>query len=374
MDPLKYINKSNIKDEFVKLIKIRSQSNYEREISNYLQKQLSHYGLHVIEDDNYENKKHGSGNLICHLEGDPTITPIMFTAHMDTIDLDGTVNPYIQDNYIYSDGMTILGADNKVGIAVLLETIKILKENDIPHGHIDFIFTVNEELGMLGAKALDHNLLKAKYGYALDHTGKIGHLVTKSYYNKKVFITIKTDINRKNDHSAIKMATKVIKRINIGQVDDDTMIHIVSFGGDNKQNQSYEFVNITIDIKSLIKEKLERQINYIQSVISQLEDEFSIIGDVNTDLICTGYTLQNNDQAILVAEHAAKQLNLSTKYLTTTHCSDANIFISKGIPTINLAVGYENIHTHSERYNLDYLPLLTKFVLNIINETVEQGK
>lgn len=72
---------------------------------------------------------------------------------MDTVVPGINIKPQIkEDGYIYSDGSTILGADDKAGLAAIIETIQYLNENEIPHGQIQFIITVGENLVLKGLK------------------------------------------------------------------------------------------------------------------------------------------------------------------------------------------------------------------------------
>lgn len=363
------INKTRIINEFIELIKICSPSKKEKKISQTLKKKLINLGLDVIEDDSDNTTKLGSGNLICQLSGDNSIPPILFTAHMDTVPIDKQVKPIIEGHYIKSDGTTILGADNKVGIAVLLEAIKLLKENNLKHGNIQFVFTAGEESGLIGAKAIDRSLLNAKFGYALDHTGKVGHFVTKGAYHVNVFINIKVPFQRKTSFSAIKIATKVIKNIRLGKVDDDMTIHLINFSGQNERSLLHDYVKIKLNIKSFNKNKILNEIERIKDVIYKLENKFSMTGTVRSNVFCEGFRFNNNDLVVTLAKKAAEKIGLENNELSTIYSSDANIFTSYEIPVVNLAVGYENIHTHLEKYNLNNLELLTKYVISIIKQS-----
>src|SRR5699024_6768285 len=110
-----------------------------------------------------------------------------------------------------------------------------------------------EEAGLIGAKAINRSLLHAAYGYALDHTGEIGQIVTKGVHHVNLLISIKVPLHEMMKISAIKMATKTIKRIRIGKVDEDTTVHIVNFDGQKEHDQLYDCVKIKIEIKSLDK-------------------------------------------------------------------------------------------------------------------------
>src|SRR5699024_8195519 len=117
-------------------------------------------------------------NLICTLKGDVQDTPcIYFTSHMDTVVPGQNIQPIIKDGLISSDGSTILGADDKAGLAAIIETIRVLKEDGIKHGDLQFIITAGEESGLVGAKELDLSKVKAEYGYALDSKCEVGDLI-----------------------------------------------------------------------------------------------------------------------------------------------------------------------------------------------------
>lgn len=105
---------------------------------------------------------------------------------MDTVVPGKGIKPSIKDGYVVTDGTTILGADDKAGLAVMLEVVKVLKEQNFAHGTIQFIITVGEESGLVGAKVLDPSLVKAKFGYALDSDGKVGNIIVAAPTQAKV--------------------------------------------------------------------------------------------------------------------------------------------------------------------------------------------
>ncbi|MCX8002198.1 MAG: M20/M25/M40 family metallo-hydrolase, partial [Anoxybacillus mongoliensis] len=161
------VNEQRLVEEFLELVQIDSETKYERDIADVLKAKFEALGLHVIEDDTTAQTGHGAGNLICTLPATKEgVDPIYFTSHMDTVVPGKGVKPSIQDGYIVTDGTTILGADDKAGLAAMFEAIRVLKEKQIAHGTIQFIITVGEESGLVGAKALDPSLIQAKFGYA----------------------------------------------------------------------------------------------------------------------------------------------------------------------------------------------------------------
>src|SRR5699024_10068152 len=128
----------------------------------------------VVEDDAANKTGHEANNLICTLQGTGSHSrTIFFSSHMDTVTPGIDIKPQVQDGLITSDGTTILGADDKAGIATMFELIHVLKEQNIEHGNIQFVLTVGEELGLVGAKAIDKSLINADFGYVLDSDGKV---------------------------------------------------------------------------------------------------------------------------------------------------------------------------------------------------------
>lgn len=185
------VNKQRLVEEFLELVQIDSETKYEREIADVLKAKFEALGLHVIEDDTTAQTGHGAGNLICTLPATKEgVDPIYFTSHMDTVVPGKGVKPSIQDGYIVTDGTTILGADDKAGLAAMFEAIRMLKEKQIPHGLIQFIITVGEESGLVGAKALDPSLIQAKFGYALDSDGKVGQIIVAAPTQAKLKVTV----------------------------------------------------------------------------------------------------------------------------------------------------------------------------------------
>lgn len=163
------MNKERLINEFIELVKVDSETKFEAKINTLLQEKFTALGLEVKEDEATKHIDHEANNLICTLPGNVEhVDPIFFTCHMDTVTPGQQIQPQINDDYITSDGTTILGADDKAGIAVLLEVIRQIKEQDLAHGTIQFVITVGEESGLMGAKVIDQSLLQATYGYALD--------------------------------------------------------------------------------------------------------------------------------------------------------------------------------------------------------------
>src|SRR5699024_3843658 len=209
------VQEKRIVDELMELVQIDSETKHERAICDVLLEKLTALGLDVKEDDTAAKTGHGAGNIIATLPAKPgkeQAPPLLFTAHMDTVVPGRGVKPRLDDDgYIRSDATTILGSDDKAGLAAMLEAIQVLKERKLEHGFVQFIITAGEEAGLVGAQALNKNELKATYGFALDSNEKVGAIAVAAPYQTSMSIEIRgrsahAGVNPENGISSIQVA------------------------------------------------------------------------------------------------------------------------------------------------------------------------
>lgn len=368
------INQERLLNGFLELVQIDSETKFETEIAKVLKQKFTDLGVEVFEDDTTAVTGHGAGNLICTLSGTKDgVDTIYFTSHMDTVVPAKGVKPSIKDGYVVTDGTTILGADDKTGLAVMLEVIKVLKEQNIQHGTIQFIITVGEESGLVGSKALDRNLVKAKYGYALDSDGTVGNVIVAAPTQAKV----KAVIHGKTAHagvapekgvSAITIAAKAISRMPLGRIDEETTANIGRFEGGQQTNIICDRVDILAEARSLIPEKMKAQVQKMKDAFESAAGEMGGRADVEVDVMYPGFKFADGDHVVEVAKKAAAKIGRSCELLHSGGGSDANVIAGFDIPTVNLAVGYEDIHTTNEKMPVKELYKLGEMVIAIIEE------
>jgi tripeptide aminopeptidase len=372
------INNERLLNEFLELVQIDSETKYETEIARVLKKKFEDLGVEVFEDDTTAQTGHGAGNLICTLQGTKEgVDTIYFTSHMDTVIPARGVKPSIKDGYVVTDGTTILGADDKTGLSVMLETIRVLKEQSIPHGTIQFIITVGEESGLVGAKALDSSLVKAKYGYALDSDGKVGNIIVAAPTQAKVAAVIhgKTahaGVAPEKGVSAITIAAKAVARMPLGRIDEETTANIGRFQGGTQTNIVCDHVEILAEARSLIPEKMEAQVAKMKEAFESAAQEMGGKAEVDVQVMYPGFKFGEGDLVVELAKKAAAKIGRSSELLHSGGGSDANVIAGFGVPTVNLAVGYEEIHTTNERMPIEELNKLAEMVIALIEEVAAQ--
>ncbi|TXC93403.1 M20/M25/M40 family metallo-hydrolase [Metabacillus litoralis] len=368
------INKKRLLDEFLELVQVDSETKHEAAIAKVLKEKFSSLGLDVVEDDTMSITGHGAGNLVCTLPATKDgIDTIYFTSHMDTVVPGNGINPSIKDGYVITDGTTILGADDKAGLAAMLEAIKTLKEQSIQHGKIEFVITVGEESGLVGAKALDPSLMTAKFGYALDSDGKVGTIIVAAPTQAKVRATIygKTahaGVAPEKGVSAITIAAKAISKMPLGRIDHETTANIGRFEGGTQTNIVCDLVHILAEARSLIPEKMEKQVAAMKEAFENVAAEMGGRAEVEVEVMYPGFKFADGDHVVEVAKRASAKIGRTSELQTSGGGSDANVIAGNGIPTVNLAVGYEDIHTKNEKMPIEELEKTAELVLSIIQE------
>lgn len=368
------VNQERLVEEFFELVKVNSETTNEAEIAEVLKRKFTDLGIEVIEDDSKKVTGHGANNLICTLKGNKEgVEPIYFTSHMDTVVPGNNIKPSIKDGVVVSDGTTILGADDKAGLAAIFESLRVIKESNLAHGDIQFIITAGEESGLVGAKALDRSLIHAKYGYALDSDGEVGDIVVAAPTQAKVHTIIKgktahAGLAPEKGVSAITLAAKAISKMPLGRIDEETTANIGRFEGGKQTNIVADHVEILAEARSLVPEKMEAQVAKMKEAFETTAKSLGGEAIVDIQVMYPGFSQKAGDQVVEVARNAAKAIGRESKLLKSGGGSDANVIAGFGIPTVNLAVGYEEIHTTNERIAVADLVKVTELVVAIVTE------
>ncbi|MCZ8520617.1 MULTISPECIES: M20/M25/M40 family metallo-hydrolase [Paenibacillus] len=373
------IQENRLVAEFMELVQIDSETKYEAEISKVLKEKFTALGLTVEEDDSAAKTGHASGNLFFTLapSGVPSAPKLFFTSHMDTVTPGKGVKPQLgEDGYIRSDGTTILGADDKAGLAAMLEAIRVLKENNIPHGQIQFAITAGEESGLLGSRNMDAKLVDADFGYALDSNGTIGDIAVAAPTQAKIYITFwgrsaHAGVNPEDGISAIAVASKAVSRMPLGRIDDETTANIGRFEGgiDGATNIVVERVRLEGEARSITDEKMHAQVEKMRAACESAAQEMGAKLEFKSEVIYPAFMYDETAPVVKLASEALKNVGCTPRIFHSGGGSDANMFNGIGIPTVNLAVGYLDIHTTKERIAVSDLVKTAEVVVAIVKET-----
>lgn len=374
------IQQDRLIQEFISLVKVDSETRFEQDICVVLQEKFSQLGLKVVEDESMAKSGHGAGNLICTLEAtdsNPAIPTIFFTSHMDTVAPGNGIKPQIgEDGYIRSDGTTILGSDDKAGIAAMLEGIQVLKEQNIPHGRIQFVITAGEESGLKGARAMERSSMEAEFGFALDSNGNLGDIATAAPGRAEIEIIFNgksahAGVNPEDGISAIQVASKAVSRMSLGRIDNETTANIGSFSGVGPLNVVCDKVKMEAEARSIVQHKLEAQIEAMKNACESAAAEAGTTCEFHADIVYESYMHDDSAPIVQLTSRAMSTMGLTAKTFHSGGGSDANIFNGMGIPTVNLAVGYLDIHTVKERIAISDLVKTAELVIALVKEAAK---
>jgi len=374
------VQEKRLVQQFFELVQVDSESGNEGEISVVLKNRLQELGLTVTEDNAKQITGHGANNLFAILEAtdDAKDQPtILFTCHMDTVTPGNGIKPQIgEDGYIRSDGTTILGSDDKAGIAALLEAIQIIKDSNASHARVQVVITVGEESGLLGARAIDPAMLEATYGYALDSNGDIGDIAVAAPTQAHVVIEIfgksaHAGVSPEKGISAIQVAAKSISAMKLGRIDEETTANIGKFEGGGPTNIVCDYVKLTAEARSIKQEKLDAQVAHMKQAVEETVAKFGATSKFRSKIVYPAYEHTEDSDVVKLASRAITAIGATPRTFHSGGGSDANVFNGLGVPTVNLAVGYEHIHTTQEQIKVENLVKTAQLVVELINQSAQ---
>lgn len=366
------INEERVLKEFIELVRIDSPTMHERAVADVLLRKLADLGLEVFEDNAGEALHTDTGNIIGRLAGNVNSLPtVVFCAHMDTVEPGRGVQPVVKDGVVYSAGDTILGSDDKAGIVAILELLRVLQEQKLPHGDIEVVFTVAEEVGLKGVQNLDFGLLKAKMGFVLDCSGSAGTIITRAPAQYRIVATVfgkaaHAGISPEEGINAILVASKAIAKMELGRIDEETTANIGIIEGGKATNIIPDMVNIEGETRSINPAKLEAQTALMCRILEETAAEHNASVRIVKEFLYPALKLTANDQVVQVAMTAARALNLEPQLVSTGGGSDANIFNDAGIPTANLGIGMCKVHSTDEYIPVRDLVLNARYLLEMM--------
>lgn len=351
------MNKQRLVDSFTELVQVDSVSRHEGAFVQLLSDKLAALGLTVYEDNSMETTGLGANNLIAKYKGSLAKEPIFFSCHVDTVEPGEGIEVVEKNDILYSKGETILAADNKAGIAILLEMIETILENDIATGPIELVFSPGEEIGLIGAAALDMSLIDANFGYVLDNSGPAGYGIVASpfLYMFDIEVTGKAahaGLEPEKGISAFTIAQAALEGMPFGRLDAHTTSNIGKISGGAGINVVMEDLMIQGEVRSISDEKARDFLAKLEQGFQQAVAQYGGSYQLSVNQKATGFHLADDSQPVKIAKTAAAKIGRTFTPEISGGGSDANIFNAEGKPTLNLSIGYEEIHTVNE-----YIPV-----------------
>jgi tripeptide aminopeptidase len=359
-------------DRFTRLCEIASPTGQERAVADDVLRELGELGVDVSEDDAAGPARAGSGNLIARVSGTGEGS-VAFFAHLDTVPHDGQVEVVLSDGLFRSADETILGADNKAAVTVLMEMAARAKESP-PAVSLELIFTVAEEEGLRGAKEIDLSSLRAPYGFALDHASPIGEVIIAApTYNRVTAefegIEAHSGIRPEDGRSAIAAAAAAVSAMSLGRIDDETTANVGKISGGTASNVVAGACRLQAEARSLDDDKAAKATANLVDACTWAASEGGCDVEVDVEEMFRGYRLSSSHPAVALARSALEQSGFEAREASTGGGSDANALIARGYDCVLLANGTEANHTHHESVAAEALTGMLRVCEAIVSGT-----
>jgi len=379
------INVNRMAETFMELVRIDSVSREEGRLAAYLRKELELLGAQTTFDGSAAQTGSDTGNLIARINGNREKSPLLFSAHMDTVEPGRGIKPILKDGRITSDGTTILGADDKSAIAILLEMLRVLKDSGKPHPSMELVFSTCEEIGLVGAKHLDWSLITARQGYVLDTRDPEGLVTRAPSANRLKFTVFGRDAHAgsapEKGINAILIAAKAIATLELGRIDAETTCNLGVIKGGDAINIVPKKVQVDGEVRSHDDRKLtevtQRMIDAFQGAAAAFSpgdksDLPYVTVDVDLDFRRTH--IPDDHALVRMAFEAAERLNRSISLQVAGGGSDANVFFQQGIMTGVLGTGMTDVHSVREYIELSDMVKACEMVLEVASVYLESSK
>lgn len=345
------INEERLLKEFLEFIQIDSESCNEKAMGERLCQVLKEMGLEPITDEAGKTYDSNGFNVFARLPGEGE--PMVLTAHMDTVVPGVGVKPEIRDGVIYSDGTTVLGGDDKSGICGILEAVRVILENKLPHRPAEIIFSIGEEGGMRGAKAFDCSQLKSKRAYVFDSSGEVGKVIVGAPGQIKVFADVvgrraHAGLAPEDGVSAIQVMAKAIARMNLLRIDEETTCNIGTIKAEYATNIVPERCSIIAEVRSRNIDKLNAQAEHIRQCLQEACDEAGAVLECELRTNYVSYKVPEDSEMVKDLLSCIEKIGREPLVTLGGGGSDANIYNQKGIQSVVLGTGMTKVHTTSE--------------------------
>jgi len=339
-------------ERFESIVPIDNPSGQEARIREHIAEALCEFGLKDLSVDE-------AGNLFVRVPGNPEKDIIMLSAHMDSVPPCEGIVP-VRDTradrpIIRSEGRTILGADDKSGIAVALEIVERLAKKGFKENHpLELFFSTGEEVGLTGAKGFDMSQVRAKYCYVLDGEGRVGLIFNAGPSQENIQITCTgrashAGMSPETGISAIQMGAALCAQLPSGRLASDLTCNIGVIQGGAAMNIVAPELHIRGEMRSHDEGKLAGLLETYRSGCQSVEERFAG-GQVELKNVrrYNYFWVDPAHEVIQRAMQVGEQLKVAPQLAAMNIGSDAHILNQNQLPTVVLGMGFHYSHSLGE--------------------------
>ncbi len=351
--------------QFMEMVQIDSESSNEANFINYLEKEYQKLGAETVQDS--------YGNLIAKLpaKGCEGKEPILLSCHADTVKPGVGIKPVLENGIIRSGGDTILGADDKAGIAEMLEALRIAEVRP----PIEVAISREEEIGLFGVKNLDYSLLTAKRGFLLDNDTLNTIIIGgPSYFTFDVTVRGKSahaGMEPEKGINAIVAASKAIVALKLGRLDHETTANVGIIEGGIVRNGVPDKVVFKAECRSLNHEKAKKLANEMKAIMTREVEAAGAKIEIDENNLCKAVDIPESSFTVDLSKKALKTVGINAKATFMTGFTDASIYNNMGIEMAVVGIGARNEHALDEHIYVEDMEKALKMIVELLRLSAE---
>ena len=356
------MDKDRLISTFCDLVKIPSESPDDKEFIAYLETLFKKEGAKTVLDP--------FGNLIARFDakGSSNNEPVMFCCHGDTVKPGIGIEPVIEEKIIRSKGDTILGGDDKAGIAEIIEMLRSAKK----HPPLEIVITRCEEIAPAGAEFLDYSLIRSKMGYVLDMDTPsdviIGGPTCVFFKVRFKGKSAHSGISPEKGISAIQAAAEAVANLRLGRIDDETTTNVGIIKGGLSMNIIPEDAEVEAECRSLNDKKAWVVLEEMKNTFKKAGEKFGAQVSIDATTALEAYSIPKDSKVVQLAVNAMNKNGVKPDVKSIAGGTDATHINHKGIQTAVLGIGGRMMHSTEEYVVIDELIAITKIITTIVED------
>lgn len=347
------IDSEKVLRQFLEVTAIPGISRRERQIIDYIKDFLEKLGFAYYEDTAHQSFGGDAGNVICKITNAKTPSATyLLAAHVDTVSL-SCEKPIVKNKRIISSDDRILGADDRVGVVVLLEALKLIARKAITYPNLEVVFLVAEEVGLLGSSHLEYSKITATEAFNFDCSAPVGHVVQEApakvdFEMRFIGREAHSAVAPEKGINAINMASNAVSKLELPQKNGDTIFNIGSIKGGTENNIIPGKVEVTGEIRSFSMKTIAQYLDNVQSTALSEAKRHGGSFEFEHQVSYRSFKLDDSSSVFKIAKAAIQEVNEQFVPIRFLGGSDANIFNHKNLKAVNIGLGYVNNHSPGE--------------------------
>jgi tripeptide aminopeptidase len=355
------IDEQRVLQTFLELVEIDNPSGQEQQMAAAVIERLRMVGL--------EPEQFANGSIIARLAGEGE--PILLSAHLDSVAPAIGKRAIVENGVVRSAGDTVLGSDDLAGVTAILEGVRAVRMNG-RHRAAELVFTVQEEVGLVGARGLDYTMLRSRMGVAFDLNGELGGICVSAPAQESIRVAITgraahAGVAPEQGINAVRVAAEAIAAMPLGRIDEETTANVGIIQGGTATNIVPEHVTLQAEARSRDEQKLDRQVAAMRAALEAAAERHGATVDWQSTRAYGPIRIADDAPIVTLCQRAARAAGFEPRLVATGGGSDVNIFNMHGIAAVNLSVGYKDIHSTNEHIAVDDIAGATRLVSALLS-------